>query len=183
MSKSTSDKRSFTIKINGKKFGRLISRTPRQAAQKAVSCLERRHASGELKNEYTKNDWNEFKIIETTRGSNKKEFGYRGIRQERDEPVEAQIAGKTITCRFDTKVYSTRGQTGGVKGKGAKGKGAKGKGAKGKVVKGAKGKTGKKSSKTVSKKRVRKTGGKKKVRKTGGKKKKITKSKSRSARK
>jgi hypothetical protein len=109
--KMPNNKRSFTIEYDNQRFGRLMSGTPRQAAQKAVNCIARRFKAGELGKNYKKNDWNKFKIIETTRGSNKKSFGYRGIRKKREKPVEALIAGKKIICKFDTQVYSTRSKT------------------------------------------------------------------------
>ncbi len=169
------NKRSFTIEFDGQKFGRLISGTPRQAAQKAVNCMARRHASGELTTKYQANDWNEFRIIETTRGSNKKTFGYKGIRKERDEPVQAQIAGKTITCKFDTQVYSTRGaanQAGGAKKKATRGKKKVARKTAKKVAKKAAKKKAGSRKKAGSKKKASR--GKKVAKRTGGKKKTTT---------
>jgi hypothetical protein len=101
-------KRSFTIEFNGTTFSRLVSKTPRQAAQKAVLRMAKKHEQGGLPTGYKKDDWNTFKLIETTRGSHKRTFQYRGIRKTLDKPIEAQIAGKIILCKYDTEVYANK---------------------------------------------------------------------------
>jgi hypothetical protein len=101
-------KRSFRIEFNGNTFSRLISRTPRQAAQKAVLRMAKKYEEGTMPNTYKANDWNTFKVIETTRGSHKRTFEYRGVRKTLDKPIEAKIAGKVILCKYDTEVYANK---------------------------------------------------------------------------
>ena len=99
------NKRSFTIEFNGEHFARLVSRTPKGAAQKAVSRLARKYDEDGKLDGYTVNDWNQFKLVETTRGSKKKTFEYRGMRKTLDVPIETHIAGKTIICKYDSEVH------------------------------------------------------------------------------
>jgi len=99
------NKRSFTIEFNGEQFARLVSRTPKGAAQKAVSRLARKHDENGALAGYNYNDWNHFKLIETTRGSKKRTYEYKGMRKTLEIPIETHVAGKTIICKYDSEVH------------------------------------------------------------------------------
>ena len=81
----SSSKRHFTVVINSKEHGLYVSSTPSSAARKAVSklCAD------------NKNKKVEFRLRETTQGSNKKVYGpYLGYRQKLEKPVE--LKGRVI---------------------------------------------------------------------------------------
>jgi hypothetical protein len=81
----TSSKRHFTVIMNSKEHGLYVSSTPSSAARKAVSklCAD------------NKNKKVEFRLRETTQGSNKKVYGpYIGYMQKLDKPVE--LKGRVI---------------------------------------------------------------------------------------
>ncbi len=78
-------KRHFTVVMNSKEHGIYVSSTPSSAARKAVSklCAD------------NKNKIFEFRLRETTQGSNKKVYGpYLGYMQKLDKPVE--LKGRVI---------------------------------------------------------------------------------------
>ena len=78
-------KRHFTVVMNSKEHGIYVSSTPSSAARKAVSklCAD------------NKNKKFEFRLRETTQGSNKKVYGpYIGYMEKLDKPIE--LKGRVI---------------------------------------------------------------------------------------
>ncbi len=95
-----SDKRTFKIKDkNGETYGHFTGKTPSQAASKAFNSI--------LKNGSKKTSFN-FNIVESTSGSNQKEFSYHGKREKLDKPVELQIGGKTIVKKYKNKITANK---------------------------------------------------------------------------
>lgn len=103
--------RSFKVRIgDGEAYGRYTGVSPKQAANKAFSGIiaDRKQSGGSLTGKVT------FTVIESTRGSKKKEYTYVGQRKKLETPVEYTIGkgpdAKTITKRYKnelTKISQT----------------------------------------------------------------------------
>ena len=97
------NKRTFKIKTNEGTFNsRIMGKTPKQAALKALSKINEHSVNGGSNYEILKNDdkFNVFKftIKETTRLSPHKEYTYTGYRKELETPAVYKITtsdGKT----------------------------------------------------------------------------------------
>ena len=97
------NKRTFKIKTNEGTFNsRIMGKTPKQAALKALSKINEHSINGGSNYEILKNDdkFNVFKftIKETTRLSPHKEYTYTGYRKELETPAVYKIRtsdGKT----------------------------------------------------------------------------------------
>lgn len=96
-----SDKRTFKIKDkDGETYGHFTGKTPSQAASKAFNSI--------LKNGSKKANSLNFTIVESTQGSNKKEYTYHGKREKLDKPVELQIGGKKIVKKYKNKIIAKK---------------------------------------------------------------------------
>jgi len=145
-----------------KSYGRYTGETPKQAASKGFTKLLQKFK------EQKKNPPKEMTIYlrESTRGSNRKVYGYSAIRQKLDEPQELEIKDKetgevkTITYQYRNKIkkVAVPEQIGGAVKRPAK-----------KVAKKAGSKTAKKSASKKASKKTAKGGASKTV--TGGAKK------------
>lgn len=90
-------KRSFKL-IFPVKGGRYIGRSPKQAATKAFTYLTKQGAQyGGGKNV-------EFKIQESTQGSNHVISIYRGSKHKLDVPIKAVIKGKPVEYKFKNNI-------------------------------------------------------------------------------
>jgi hypothetical protein len=108
----SSSKRHFTVVMNSKEDGIYVSSTPSSAARKAVSklCVD------------NKNKKFEFRLRETTQGSNKKVYGpYLGYMEKLDKPIE--LKGRVIRYKPIAKLVkkSHKMKGGVIIGRGAEG--------------------------------------------------------------
>ncbi len=104
------DKRSFTLKLsNGEHVGRYISNDPANAASKAMTQLFRSKRKGSRKGS-KKNSKKGSKqsrmtnvnlvIVETTQGSDKKEYHYTGKRVKLERPVKIEVGNEVIVKEY-----------------------------------------------------------------------------------
>lgn len=84
--------------------GRFAGKKPKQAANKALTSI--------LKDMENKEEDTTiaipFSIIECTRGSKRKVYNYRGLKELLEEPMTVEIKGKAITYKYNNKVSKAR---------------------------------------------------------------------------
>ena len=92
-------KRSFKVIFNGEERGRIKARAPRQGAAKALTSIRKNNEN------YKAGEWNEFSLVETTRGcKNKKTFKYTGKVVDLETPHEVQMGGQTVVYKHRSTV-------------------------------------------------------------------------------
>jgi len=174
-SEGSSGKRHFQyINEKGEASGRYSGIKPKQAANKVFSALWRvaknkgNKKSGEIR----------FAIRECTRGSKRKTYYYKGVRQKLDEPtkVPIQAAGgekKMVVYNYSNKVMKDTEATKKAQQRAHEEEGSSKKGGNKKSKKGSKEskkKSSKKTEKKTTKKESTKKGGKKEATKKAAKK-------------
>jgi hypothetical protein len=104
-SEEGSDNRYFKCLFEGKTYGRICGKKPKQAANKCfTSLLKHLKKSGK---QYAGEKLN-FSIVECTRGSKHSEYLYSGERTQLADPVAVTIAVKNQTGGTDNKVVTYR---------------------------------------------------------------------------
>jgi hypothetical protein len=102
---SNDNTRSFKVQLPGQEdfCGRFTGLTPYQAANKALSKYFRSHENANLSEDQVV-----FSIRESTRGSNRKTYTYRGTRVKLTEPITYTITSDKGEARVITKQYKNQ---------------------------------------------------------------------------
>lgn len=99
--------RYFKCVHGGEVKGRFSGNKPKQAANKALTSIVKNSEDGDLTGQFIN-----FSIIECTRGSKRKEYKYKGMREKLTTPMQVSIGSgaeqKNITYNFNNKVQKLK---------------------------------------------------------------------------